>query len=334
MRNQLLSLSIILTLFSSFTLATECSSIDTKVDITSSFKEVYDIANYTAANLKAGETVYITDTNRMLSNDKRKVKDTHNPKYLNAVGKLKIRVNGMLGNCSATLTDTQEKRSSSIINSAEHCFNGKDFDPADISSITWETLDNDGNKITREASILHLDEKSDTAILKLDKVVPFNKVKPLLILEDLYYPSSGETIEDLVDLFGGSATLAGYSSDELKGKGGKVLTYTENLLYEDMQASNYYEGELVTEVNAVSFGGASGGALVFRIDEVSREDLDLDPKNDQELYLGVSISVKSLGNDSTVLFRSGIAHGSSQTNVASFDRFLKDDYKKFYQYNK
>ncbi|WP_127716286.1 hypothetical protein [Halobacteriovorax sp. HLS] len=334
MRNQLLSLAIILTLFSSFTLATECSSIDTKVDITSSFKDVYDIANYTAANLKAGETIYITDTNRMLANDKRKVKDTHNPKYLNAVGKLKVMVNGKLANCSATLTDTEEKRSSSIINSAEHCFNGKDFDPADISSITWETFDNDGNKITREARILQLDEKTDTAILKLDKVVPFNKVKPLLVLEDLYYPTEGDTIEDLVDMWGTSATLAGYSADDLKGKGGKVLTYTDNLLFEDMEATYGSEDEVVTEVKAVSFGGASGGALILRLNEEAREELYLDPKNDQELYLGVSISVKSLGEDSTVLFRSGIAHGSSQTNVAGFDRFLKNDYKKFYNYNK
>lgn len=340
MRIQLLTLSILFTVFTSFTQASECNYKRTRVDLPENLKEIYNVANVASSHL-GDETIYIFDKNRISAKDKRKVRTSQSPKYLNAVGSLEVTFeNGDVYSCSANLVDTVEKRSSKILTSAEHCFRHKDDRRMAVKKIEWTATADDGTKIRKNAKLLNMEYRTDSAILVLESKVPFEKIKPLLLLEDIYMPGD-EELGDVVDMWGSSATLAGHSADEYKGNNGKNLTYTDNLYFEDIEENYDNSGRKVAVVQATTYGGGSGGSLILRLTEESRGDYDLDPNGEQELLLGVTSTVgfvephnnEKVNENVNYLFKSGRSHGSYETNVMTFDRYLEDDYKRFFDLN-
>ncbi len=332
MKNPLAWLSMTLALLSSSVYAGECRP-NTTGDAGARASAICNTTNIVANDSEETPTTYISDVDIMSKGDNRKVKTSHIPEYLNAVGKLIIKTDKKRMHCSASLTDIKEGRASKILVTAEHCLSNSTsyFSPLSIISIDWETIDNQGNRLVRQASLLHMDWKTDTAMLKLNEVVPYHQVRPLLLVEGV--KEQDETLDLFVFGWGESATLAGYSADRFKGQAGDVLTYTDGLIDEDMDDHYDLNNVNVSKVQAHSYGGASGGGLILRLAEDAREDLDLAPSGEQELFIGVITNVEPLETDEKELFLSGVAKGSPETNVVDFSRFLEKDYIKFYQYN-
>lgn len=336
MKIQSLTLAIILTLFNFYSYANECSAKKVKILLPEEIKHHMNIAEVASANL-VNDTIFLSDKRKVTAKDKRKVKTSTSPAYLDAIGKLLVTFsNGEQFRCSANLTDTEINRSSKILTSAEHCFvyrdeNGKRNYSIKVSSISWTTKTNSGT-IRRDATLLKSDRNTDIAILKLNKAVPFSKVKPLILSTELQEDSP----QDLIDLFEESATLAGFSSDTHKGDGGNRQTYTENLTFEDVERDRDESNRRMHKVQAVSYGGASGGALLMSLNEESSEDLYLDGNNGQLLFLGVASSVARQGQSKNKksLYISEGSYGSPETYVSSYNNFLKPRFLEYFNYNK
>ena len=334
MKKQCLRLSILFIVINFCTLAKDCSFIDTKVRLPKEISTYLDIAEVSSGKYRDNES-YLSESEEISKGDNRKVKDSESPSYLDASGLLNITfANGETKNCTGNLTDTVLNRSSKILTSAEHCFvyndkNGRRNYRVKIKSITWSTYTKDGELIRRSAQVLKTSRKSDTALLKLDQEVPFSKIKPFLFSGDL----EDEEIGDIVDLYSESATLAGFSSDSYKGRSGRNLTYTEDLSYDELKRGVDSANRMITKVSAVSYGGASGGALTMSLSDTSNEELDLYENNGQRLFLGVSGSVRGLGQDESTYYISNSAIGSPETNVIGFKDFLNDGYLEYFTLN-
>lgn len=310
---------------SSMSFSYECEPKRIKVELPKEIKSLNRIAQIAEANFKHSDFKFETDVRKISARDRRKARSASSPKYLNAVGKLSVvlTINGknFLSICSANLVAKKEKTPSKILTSASHCFHKKG---ATVKKITWNTYDQNNEVIEYSAKLLKSEVSSDTALLSLNSPVPFAKVKPLLLIEGLKYED--ETTGDLLDMYGSTATAAGYSSDVIKGNNGKILTYTEDLEFDDIEIARDSYGRKVERVEAVSYGGASGGALILRLNSEFRSDLDLDENNDQEVFMGILANVQAQSIHRDTLYSSNGVHGSPQTNVIQMDRFLEEDY--------
>lgn len=271
----------------------------------------------------------------VFTQDERKIKSYYSPSYLDAIGKLIVTFQANSEyRCTANLTDTEINRSSKILTSAEHCFihkdeNGKRNYSNKVTSITWSSKIKSG-EITRKVKLLKSDERTDIAILKLDRAIPFSKIKPLILAREL----EDEEPQDAIDLFEGLASLAGYSSDDYKGGEGKNLTYTENLTWEQVWRARDESNRKMHQVQAVSYGGASGGALLMSVDDEASDDLYLEGNQGQRILLGITSSVVRQGTDEKTLFLSGDSYGSPETYISSYKHFLLPQYVKYFNYNR
>lgn len=182
------------------------------------------------------------DLPAMHKGDNRKVRTKSSPSYLAAVGSL----NGM---CSANLVGNDTDDNSRVVTTAYHCID--DFLAAD-QPITISFITNSGKYITRTATVYDKgDLIEDRAILVLDEIISHKDISPLVI-------------GDVSMLGEGNITVAGYSSDKEKGKGGKYLTYDEDCKHTTKGTQDSEDYILFS--NCSTYGGASGGSIIY-IDE-------------------------------------------------------------------
>ncbi len=101
--------------------------------------------------------------------------------------------------------------------------------------------------------------KGDYFIGRLDRPIPYHKIKPLLNA-----PADYSDLLDQEEFPGAFGTMAGYSRDSGGGKNGQVMTYDNCILAGGMSGQKM--GHCYT------YGGASGGATTVTVDVAKSTD--------------------------------------------------------------
>jgi V8-like Glu-specific endopeptidase len=247
---------------------------DTKPSFTAESKitENLEVANYFLRNADKDATV-ASGLKAIHKDDKRKAISSTSPAFLDAVGRLVItRASGKKSICSGSLIADENNSKSKVVITAAHCF--KTFK----EKVTWETVNRAGEHIKLNAKLVDIDHAGDNAIVILEQHISNTKVQPLHI--DFEYESQ---ITDVAYLYDTQVYVAGYSADKEIGKNGGVLTYEESEFLIDGNEYNEkdfsFDDDLAgfTTVNAFTYGGASGGAIIGY--------LDLDENGNPKPYL-------------------------------------------------
>lgn len=169
---------------------------------------------------------------------KREVYDAEKYPGLNAVGKIKILKTKW---CTVTLL------AEDIGITAGHCFLGssKKFNLEGFTEVEFKTSDNKPIKGIKIERVLKRRMNPDFAIVKLNKKIPKNLVKPLEISELEFSEMLGKTE---------SLGCAAFNGDRELGKRGNVLTISRNIriFYKTSSSKRI-------DTNCVSTHGGSGG---------------------------------------------------------------------------
>jgi len=199
---------------------------------------------------------------KKLLNDTRILVTKNSPAWTHTIGKLiiptklefisKRKYRKKNKKCSATLVNIDKKSDSKIIITASHCL--ESYNPK-AGQIKFIIRDKNQKMIYRTAKI-RFDSKfnikkmgstTDFAILSLNKKIPFNEVKPMIIKK-----YSFDTLQQIYKNNFGS--LGGFSSDIAAY--GAMLTYDPKCklsTYSRMYAASTCKG----------FKGASGGPIIL-----------------------------------------------------------------------
>lgn len=249
--------------------------------------------------------------------DDRLVKDKNSPRYLDAVGKLRItNYEGKVNICGGSLVGFVPNQSSRIVVTSLHCMRGE---------ATWHTTTKDGKTIKRNVlDTIAWGGKSDYAILLLDKKVDYKDIPPLLI--DYEVQDSPDSILGDEEYGNPEFAFAGYNADAEIGRGGTVLTY--DVTGKLSTASNPNGDPIGGYTSGITtYGGASGGALIVTYTE---EDKDFRPVNfGRQSYL-MGIIKGGLTNDFT---SSNGVKGSHNTRFVYYERFMRPLYEILKKYN-
>ncbi|MDC1174939.1 hypothetical protein OAT67_06075 [Bacteriovoracaceae bacterium] len=220
-----------------------------------------------------------------IKNDPRKVFKGRNDKkenhWMQAVGKAFIPEfgdNDNGGNCSTSLVTEKSGVDANIIVLAGHCLrkwfkNGQTNNEAEV---TFTTLD--GVKVKRKFSgsdvILrkYSTDYDDYAIVKLDKPISRNVIKPLIASNQRL----GYLMEENPNL---ELMTAGYHGD----KDPKFGNSGKNLTYQKCKEMNAYISHKYIGTTCVSYRGGSGSPLVAKVD---REGPAEQEKGDEYLFVG------------------------------------------------
>ncbi|MGH1374125.1 MAG: hypothetical protein ACRBBW_18940 [Cellvibrionaceae bacterium] len=192
---------------------------------------------------------------------------------------------------------------------ASHCF----MEPYD--SIVWMNTTKKGTKIVRKAEVIDFNHPADWAVILLDKVVDKSEIEPVGILDEATQLDSN--IGDFVSLEEGYLYIAGYSGDAEFGKDGTVLTYEVSSTFFDSEESEKYHEIfpnrfLGHDINSVTFGGASGGGIIFHWDS------NYDGTIDTVHLIGVLLGVVT---DSENYISSNGARGGVRTVLSAVNEF-------------
>jgi len=272
----------------------------------------------TDRSTEISDGVFLKSNKSIAPGDDRKVKDKNSPRYLDAVGKLRItNSEGKTNICGGSLVAFTPKQSSRIIVTSLHCMKG--------DNVTWESTTKDGRVIKRKVlKSLEWNEKSDYDILLLDKKVDYKDIPPLLI--DYEVQDSPDSILGDEEYGNPEFAFAGFSADAELGKGGSVLTYDTTGKVSTASDSN---GDPIGGYtsNVTTYGGASGGALIVTYTE---EDRDFRPVNHGRQSYLMGIIKGGLSND--FASDNGV-EGSHNTRFVYYERFMRPLYKALQDYN-
>lgn len=259
-----------------YTLAKECDFVTPQVSLHDSIdKNMQLVAQVSEAMTDEEAEAYTTDFNEFKKHDKRKVKTTSSPSYLDAVGRLAIKTKkGHTSYCSAYLTSGTPGASSNKLGSAAHCINEyannkdklKTPKKKDIASMTWTTTVN-GQTITKNVKILDFDFETDQMLLEIDSKIPFSQIKPLLLETEMEFSPK----ELILTQYPTHLISAGFHGDTHKGEGGKVLTYDDSIDVKRVAVQDLTRGDSIVP-RTVTYSGGSGGPLIAKMD-LTEEDV-------------------------------------------------------------
>lgn len=261
MKIQLLKLITLLAVFNFSTVASNCSKAKPEISLPENYSTNLDIIEFASNALRysANGITYSRDLTEIRKADKRKIKDSSSPAYLDAIGRIKIYfTNGKVAGCTGSLISTQYGSSSRVIQSAAHCFgNTETSTDFSIKKITWESKLKSGENILKVLKKEEVDYKTDIAILTTSEKIPFVKIKPFLLETEV------EEYPDFLISYADEFVAAGHSADTDKGDGGKNLTYDDTLKRRTVNRSGNRNDPII---ETVTYGGASGGPLLVSID--------------------------------------------------------------------
>lgn len=259
-----------------------------------------------------GEGIFLKNNKERHESDDRKVKGKDSPAFLDAVGKLTITdSDGKTNYCGGSLVGFTAKHKSRVVVTSAHCLLG--------NNKVWKTTTKSGKVIELKATTIDFDSKSDYAFLLLEDYVDPNDVAPLIIDYE-----GGTSISRMMSSYKGKPTVAGYSSDSEVGKGGKVLTYDQNM--ERIAACNDEVNCPIggTTRGATTYSGASGGAAIISF-ENKRNEVN---KGLQHVFVG---PIKGGITDS--FSSSNGVKGSNDTTFTYYERFWDPLYDALVEYN-
>jgi hypothetical protein len=267
----------------------------------------------TDRSAEVGEGIYLKSDKERQPTDDRLVKTKDSPRYLDAVGKLRIiKQDGSAEICGASLVAFIPKQNSRIVVTSLHCLK--------TNRMTWATTTKDGKTIKRNIKeVVYDDRKSDYAFLLLDDFVDYKDVTPLLI----DYNRSSSIISHMSE--GHEFAVAGYSADAEVGQGGNVLTYDNNGRLAAMDRDGDPIGGGSEEIT--TYGGASGGAVIvnFEVDEDYAPGLI---EGKQAFLFGI---IKGgITNDFTS--DNGV-QGSNNTRFVTYEKFILPLKETMIKYN-
>lgn len=293
-----ITLTILFTLLKVFSVQTHAEILEHKApgfDLTDNHQDnlkIVEIIENGQHFERDGLTIY-TDLTELQKKDRRKQKTLKSPKVLDAVGKINIIYsNGKKAQCSGTLISTEPGSSSRTIASAAHCFgNTMSKEKYNIKYITWVTTTKSGETITADLTLEELNLTHDNALLSMKYKLPYSKITPVLYENEL-------TLEPTEIIFYNEKSkiiAAGYSADDYRGNKGQVLTYDDEITYNDVSRTRAQEFNHDTsfDLKTVTFSGSSGGAILIDTD-LSEEDIE-NPYH-QLYYLGTVIQVNGNGS--------------------------------------
>lgn len=262
---------------------------------------------------KTNKNTPLMSQNKRHSMDDRLVKNKNSPRYLDAVGKLRIiKEDGSADICGASLVAFIPKQRSRIVVTSLHCLK------SDL--ITWKTTTKDRKEIQRSiVKTVYFNGKSDYAFLLLDNFVDYKDVTPLLI----DYNRASSIIEHMSDRH--EFAVAGYSADSEIGQGGNVLTYDNKGRLAAMDTSGDPIGG-VTE-GITTYGGASGGAVIvnFEVEEDYAPGLI---EGKQGFLFGI---IKG-GITNEFISANGV-EGSNNTRFVTYEKFSQELAETMEKYN-
>ncbi len=302
-----------------YSTASECHSSKTVTPTTGNSRsiasEVKTIDSFisTDRSTEVSKGLYLKSDKAIHPSDDRLVKGPDSPRYLDAVGRLRIeKSNGKANICGGSLVAFTPKQSSRIVVTSLHCLKSR--------VAVWSTTTKDGKTIKRKIKdIVYTNFESDVAFLLLEDFVDFRDVPPLM----LQY-NGGSSLNGHMSN-GVEFAAAGYSADAEKGKGGTVLTYdvTGDMAARDVGADPI--GGVSDDIT--TFGGASGGAIIlsYEVDEDYAPGI-LEGK--QAFLFGV---IKGgLTND---FASSNGVEGSNNTRFVTYEKFGLELYDSMIKYN-
>ncbi|UGA57722.1 trypsin-like serine peptidase [Vibrio sp. VB16] len=222
---------------------------------------------------------------RLTEKDTRQKFSPTSPQLLRAVGKLTIAQSNSTNSCSATLIDYGLDDSQYVLTSA-HCLKSD-------AEMTWLSTHN--NKVvSRKATVEITNYIYDWALLKLSSPIPSSVIKGVYLLSEVtiplidwdlsyeydspfhyeameYYSTEDDGLFGNLDSFRRNLYVAGYSSDQELGDSGRNLTYVHYGV-EVVLAPIFNTNSGFNLVDAFTFGGASGGAVLMEWLPDSNED--------------------------------------------------------------
>jgi len=272
MKLQVFSLLILSTLTNVYADSINCEHIKPEISLTLEVQTSIQISEFVQQkqiNDDSEAIEFQTDLTKLLESDKRKEKNSSSPDYLDAVGKIvMVMSGGYKTQCSGSLISTKHSESSRVIASAAHCFgNTKTKQKYNLTSIKWVVKLKSGKTIEEKLTLRDYNYDEDVAILTLDSKIPFTTIKPLLIETEVQ-----ETSKNLIS-YGDKTIVAGYSLNPGIGSFGEKLTYDDTLSYSELSRLEDPKNSYNPILRTVTYGGASGGALIVDID-LSEDDVE------------------------------------------------------------
>lgn len=321
MRLQVLSFLILSSLTNVYADSINCEHIKPEISFTPEVQTSIQISEFVQQkqiNDDSETIVFQTDLTKLLESDNRKEKNSSSPDYLDAVGKIVMVMNGgYKAQCSGSLISTKHSESSRVIASAAHCFgNTKTKQKYNLTSINWVVKLKSGETITETLTLKDYNYDEDIAILTLDSKIPFSKIKPLLIETEIQ-----ETAKNLVS-YGDKVIVAGYSSNPGKGNLGEKLTYDDSISYKKLSRYNDSNNSYNPILRTVTYGGASGGALIVDID-LSEDEVENPFK--QKYLAGVLIG--GIGAEEQYINQG--YKGSTQSNYSTYYNIINMKVEKY-----
>ena len=202
------------------------------------------------------EIIQVADTIKRAT-DSREIYNKNSPEFLETYGK--IFVNGAQ-RCTGNIVVHKEGADSHYVTTAAHCFKNNE---ATKARITIEFTKRDGTMVRRRLTTHKIDKEYDYAIMKLDRVIPNSLIRPLMVA-DYNYDEIMTTDYGTVNPY--SITYAGFSSDKIKGDGGRVLTYDRKCKMTGVGSKG------IVDTNCIAYHGASGGAFVISVTDKDNND--------------------------------------------------------------
>lgn len=202
--------------------------------------------------------------------ERRKLVDSSSPLWTHSIGRLEIPTKITFltktsykteyKKCSATLVNMDKYEKTKVIITASHCLTNFDSKAGKIHFL----IKNKKNKIIRRDAQVYFDSefnekvlenRSDYAILILNKSIKKSEVTPLRITKDSF-------MQMKKDYRYSFASLAGYSNDI--GEFGRYLTF-------DPRCNIKYYNKMYGKSSCVGFKGASGGAVILSVSNNKKE---------------------------------------------------------------
>lgn len=189
----------------------------------------------------------VTDKEELAVRDKRELRHSLSPDYLNSVGQLKVIDERGNQNVCTAFPPSFKGNDGGILyfQTSAHCFlDFKTLEEKRVAHAEWSTFIDNWKLVKIKVDLVHLDKVNDIAVLKGHRVINDEALKPLNL-------SLSKVEGDVTEYH-----VAGYHGDMTKN--GLRLAIDSSITRNSIRVSN---DKII--VDTVAFSGSSGGPLSY-----------------------------------------------------------------------